>query len=66
MRSFINIETGIWPIGALKDKFMLGPQLNKTIKIVQSEFKAYVERTRDNTHGETNGHAEAISRPPLV
>ena len=42
--TFITMETGFWPIGALMEKFMLGPQLNKTIKIVQSEFKAYVER----------------------
>ena len=31
-------------MGTLMEKFMLGPQLNKTIKIAQSEFKAYVER----------------------
>ena len=42
--TFINMETGFWPMGTLMEKFMLGPQLNKTIKIAQSEFKAYVER----------------------
>ena len=42
--TFINMETGFWPMGALMEKFMLGPQIGKTIKIVQSEFKTYVER----------------------
>ncbi len=42
--TFIVMETGFWPMGALMEKFMLGPQLNKTIAIVQSEFKAFVER----------------------
>ena len=42
--TFIVMETGFWPIGALMERFMLGPQLNKTITIVQSEFKAFVER----------------------
>lgn len=42
--TFINMETGNWPIGALMERFILGPQINKTIKIVQSEFKSYVEQ----------------------
>ncbi|MFT5142494.1 MAG: hypothetical protein ACI80V_000760 [Rhodothermales bacterium] len=42
--TFIVMETGFWPVGALMEKFALGPQLNKTISIVQAEFKAFVER----------------------
>ena len=46
--TFIKMETGFWPIGALIEKFMLGPQINKTIKIVQGEFKSYVEQGAAN------------------
>ena len=46
--TFINMETGFWPIGALMEKFALGPKLGKTISIVQSEFKTYVERGAAN------------------
>ncbi len=39
----IDIQTGFWPIGALMEKFVLGPQFNKTVKGAQREFKAYAE-----------------------
>ena len=42
--TFINMETGFWPIGALMEKFALFPKLNKAIKNVQLEFKAYAEQ----------------------
>ena len=39
----INMQTRFWPIGALMEKFLLGPQFNKTLEVVQKEFKKYVE-----------------------
>jgi len=41
--TFIDLKTRFWPIGALMERFLLGPQFNKTIKGAQREFKAYVE-----------------------
>lgn len=40
---FIDMKTRFWPIGALLEKVALGPQFSKTVKGVQSEFKAFVE-----------------------
>ncbi|MFT4605128.1 MAG: putative membrane protein [Rhodothermales bacterium] len=53
--TFIVMKTGLWPVGALMEKFVLGPQLNKTIAIVQSEFKAFVER---------GDAADQVAQPP--
>ena len=39
----IDMQTRFWPVGALMEKFMLGPQFDKAIEGVQAEFKAYVE-----------------------
>ncbi len=39
----LDVTTRYWPIGALLEKFALGPQFHKTIKGAQAEFKAYVE-----------------------
>lgn len=39
----IDMKTRFWPLGALMEKFLLGPQFRKTIEGVQAEFKAYVE-----------------------
>ncbi|MHC4840238.1 MAG: SRPBCC family protein [Planctomycetota bacterium] len=41
--TFIDMKTGYWPMGALMEKFAMGPKLNKTIEIVQAEFKKFVE-----------------------
>lgn len=38
----INMQTRFWPVGALMEKFLLGPQFSKAIEGVQLEFKAYV------------------------
>ena len=39
----IDVKTRFWPIGALLEKFALGPQFHKTIKGAQREFKTYIE-----------------------
>lgn len=39
----INMQTTFWPLGALMERFMLGPQFGKTLDAVQQEFKRYVE-----------------------
>ncbi len=39
----IDMQTRFWPIGALMEKFLLGPQFKKTLEGVQAEFKTYVE-----------------------
>ena len=39
----IDMQTRFWPVGALMEKFKLGPQFDKAIEGVQAEFKAYVE-----------------------
>ena len=44
--TFIDMETGFWPVGPLMERFMLGPQMTKTIKLVQSEFKRSLRRER--------------------
>ncbi len=41
--AFVDLRTGLWPIGALMERFALGPQFSKTIKSAQREFKTYVE-----------------------
>ena len=39
----INVKTRFWPLGALMERFILGPQFHKTIKGAQREFKTHVE-----------------------
>jgi hypothetical protein len=39
----IDMQTRFWPVGALMEKFLLGPNFTKAIEGVQAEFKAYVE-----------------------
>ena len=41
--TFIDAKTRFWPLGALMEKFALGPQFSKTIVGTQGEFKSYVE-----------------------
>lgn len=41
--TFIDAKTGFWPLGALMEKFALGPQFSKTIVGAQGEFRTYVE-----------------------
>ena len=41
----IDMQTRFWPIGALMEKFLLGPQFGKTIEGVQAEFKSHVEQS---------------------
>jgi uncharacterized membrane protein len=52
--TFIDLETRFWPIGALMEKFALGPQFAKTVKGAQSEFKSYVEVAQQ-------GHPKAVA-----
>ena len=42
--TFIDAKTSYWPLGALMEKFALGPQFSKTIVGAQGEFKSYVEK----------------------
>ncbi len=42
--TFIDMETRVWPIGALMERLALGPQFLKTVKGVQKEFKAFAEQ----------------------
>jgi len=41
--TFVDLKTRFWPVGALMERFILGPQFHKTVKGAQKEFKAYVE-----------------------
>jgi hypothetical protein len=42
--TFIDMQTRFWPVGALMEKFLLGPKFGKTIEGVQAEFKTFVEK----------------------
>ncbi len=57
----IDVKTGYWPIGALLEKFALGPQFNKTIKGAQREFKAYVEGSVEAPKGAKPSRPKAVA-----
>ena len=40
----IEMQTRYGPVGALMEKFMLGPKFGKALEGVQAEFKSYVEK----------------------
>jgi uncharacterized membrane protein len=57
----IDLKTRFWPIGALLEKFALGPQFHKTIKGAQREFKAYVEGSVEETKTAQPGRPKAVA-----
>ena len=40
----VSIQTRFWPIGSLMEKFLLKPNFGKVLRVVQGEFKSYVEK----------------------
>jgi len=40
----IRVETRFWPLRAMMERFVLRPQLDKSVAIGQAQFKAFVER----------------------
>jgi hypothetical protein len=57
----IDLKTRFWPIGALLEKFALGPQFHKTVKGAQREFKSHVEGTVEKSAKLRPGHPEAVA-----
>ena len=59
--AFIDMKTRFWPIGALMERFALGPQFSKTIKGAQIEFKNYVEGGVELLKSAQPGHPKAVA-----
>jgi uncharacterized membrane protein len=57
----IDLKTRFWPIGALLEKFALGPQFNKTVKGAQREFKTYVEGIFKSSHKSPSARPKAVA-----
>ncbi len=57
----IDLKTRFWPIGALLEKFALGPQFHKTIKGAQREFKACVEGSVKESKKTQPGRPKAVA-----
>ncbi len=57
----IDVKTRFGPIGALLEKFALGPQFHKTVKGSQREFKTYVEGGLEAKKAAKNDHPKAIA-----
>ena len=57
----IDLKTRFWPIGALLERFALGPQFRKTIKGAQREFKAYVEGSVEEPKKAQPGRPKAVA-----
>ncbi len=57
----IDLKTRFWPIGALLEKFALGPQFRKTIKGAQREFKTYVEGSVEKPQKAQPGRPKAVA-----
>ena len=57
----IDLKTRFWPIGALMEKFALGPQFRKTIRGAQREFKAYVEVSVGEAPKAQTSHVKAVA-----
>lgn len=59
--TIIDLETRYWPVGALMEKFILGPQFHKTIQGAQREFKTYVEGNANESKNSQPGHPKAVA-----
>jgi hypothetical protein len=59
--TFIDVKTRFWPIGALLERFVLGPQFHKTVKGAQREFKTYIEGIVEEPKGSQPGHPKAVA-----
>ncbi|WP_114284407.1 SRPBCC family protein [Candidatus Halocynthiibacter alkanivorans] len=59
--TFIDLKTRFWPVGALMEKFVLGPQFHKTIKGAQRGFKTYVEASVEAPKGAKSGRPKAVA-----
>jgi len=57
----VDLKTRFWPLGALMEKFALGPQFAKTIKGAQREFKTYVEGSIEAPKSARPGHPKAVA-----
>ncbi len=57
----IDMKTKFWPLGALMEKFALGPQFSKAIVGVQREFKAFVETASAQAKPAETPHVQAVS-----
>jgi hypothetical protein len=59
--TYIDMKTRFWPIGALLERFALGPQFAKTIKGAQGEFKTYVEGNVEEMKRARPGRPKAVA-----
>ena len=57
----IDMTTRFWPIGALLERFALGPQFSKTLKGAQREFKSHVEGSVEASMRAQPGHPKAVA-----
>jgi hypothetical protein len=59
--AYIDMKTRFWPIGALLERFALGPQFSKTLKGAQREFKAHVEASVEAPKRTQPSHPRAVA-----
>jgi hypothetical protein len=59
--AYIDMATRFWPIGALLERFALGPQFSKTLKGAQREFKTYVEGSVEGPKRAQPGRPKAVA-----
>ena len=57
----IDVKTRFWPIGALLERFVLGPQFHKTVKGAQREFKTYIEGIVEKLPSVELGRPKAVA-----
>ena len=57
----IDVKTRFWPIGALLERFVLGPQFHKTVKGAQREFKTYIEGIVEKLPSVVPGRPKAVA-----
>ena len=57
----IDMKTRFWPLGALLERFALGPQFSKNIKGTQREFKTFVETANAEEKPAETPHVQAVS-----
>lgn len=57
----VDLKTRFWPLGALLERFALGPQFSKAIKVAQREFKAHVEASAGELKRAQPDHTKAAA-----